>query len=104
LLEIAEKQEAKKEEMYDRIETGLQGVQQSLQSICVVSIALGEPKLGDEPAQLHRLTDTVEARLQRVQEETKKSTQALTQVQGVLIEKRSAAEQENLSLPMNFDE
>jgi hypothetical protein len=36
-LEIAEKQEAKKEEMYDRIETELQGVQQALQSSHAVS-------------------------------------------------------------------
>jgi hypothetical protein len=31
-LEIAEKQEAKQEEMYNRIEVELQGVQQALQS------------------------------------------------------------------------
>jgi hypothetical protein len=32
------------------------------------------------------------------------ATQALTQVQGVLVEQRSAAEQENLSLQVKFDE
>jgi hypothetical protein len=63
-LEISEKQEEKKEEIYDRIETELRGVQEALQSICAVSIAPGEPELGDEPAQLHRLADTVKAHLQ----------------------------------------
>jgi hypothetical protein len=65
-LEIAEKQEAKQEEMYNRIEVELQGVQQALQSSRAVSTAplpLGTPELGDEPAQLHRIADTVEARL-----------------------------------------
>ena len=69
-LDIAEKQEAKQEDMYDRIETELRGVQQALQSSHTVSTVLGEPELGDEPAQLHHLADTVEALLQRAHEET----------------------------------
>jgi hypothetical protein len=60
--------------------------------------------LGDEPAQLHRLADTVEAHLRRAQEETEQATQALKQVQGVLVEQRRAAEQENISLQAKFDE
>jgi hypothetical protein len=51
----------------------------------------GEPELGDEPAQLHRLADTVEAHLRRAQEETEQATQALVQVQGVLVEQRQAS-------------
>jgi hypothetical protein len=51
-----------------------------------------ELELGDEPTQLHRLVDTVESCLRRAQEETKKATQALTQVQGVLVEQCSATE------------
>jgi hypothetical protein len=65
---------------------------------------MGEPELGDEPAQLHRLADTVEARLRRAQEEIEQATQALTQVQGVLVEQRRTAEQENISLQAKFDE
>jgi hypothetical protein len=106
-LEIAEKQEAKQEEMYNRIEVELQGVQQALQSSRTVSTAplpLGTPELGDEPAQLHRIADTVEAHLRRAQEETTQATQALTQVQGVLVEQRSAAEWENISLQAKWDE
>jgi hypothetical protein len=94
-LEIAEKQEAKQKEMYNKIEVELQGVQQALQSSRAVSTAplsLGTPELGDEPTQLHRLADTVEAHLRRAQEETTQATQALAQVQGVLVEQRSAAE------------
>jgi hypothetical protein len=73
-LEIVEKQEAKKENMYDRIETELQGVKKALQSSCAVSIAPGEPVLGDESTQIHRLVDTVKARLRRGQEETDQAT------------------------------
>jgi predicted RNA-binding protein len=69
-----------------------------------VPLPLGTPELGDEPTQLHRLADTVEARLRRAQEETEQATQALMQVQGVLVEQRRAAEQENISLQAKFDE
>jgi hypothetical protein len=65
-LEIAEKKESKKEEMYNRIEVKIEGVKQALQSIRTVSTAplpLGTPEPGGEPYQLHRLTDTVEAHL-----------------------------------------
>jgi transcriptional regulator of met regulon len=60
--------------------------------------------LGHELAQIHCLADTVKAHLQRAQEETSQATHALTQVQGVLVEKRSATEQENLALQAKFDE
>jgi hypothetical protein len=60
--------------------------------------------LGDEPAQLCRLVDATEAHLRRAQEETEQATQDLTQVQGVLVEQRRAAEQEKISLQVKFDE
>jgi hypothetical protein len=65
-LEIIEKQEARQEEMYNRIEVKLQGVHHALQSSRIVSIAplpLETLELGDEPSQLHQLTDTIEALL-----------------------------------------
>jgi hypothetical protein len=62
-LEIAKKQEAKKEEMYDRIENELRGVQQAQWSSRIVATVSGELELGDEPSQLHFLADTVEAHL-----------------------------------------
>jgi hypothetical protein len=52
----------------------------------------GEPELGDEPSQLHHLADTIEAHLQRARKEIEKSSQDLTQVQGVIVEQCSAAE------------
>jgi hypothetical protein len=60
-LEIVEKQE----EVFHWIKDELQGVQQVLQSSHVVSTAplSGTTELGDEPAQIHRIVDTVEARL-----------------------------------------
>jgi hypothetical protein len=50
--------------MYDSIEIEILGVHQPLQSSCAVSTAplpLGTPERGDDPTQLHRLFDTVEA-------------------------------------------
>jgi hypothetical protein len=82
-LEIVEKQEANKEELFHWIKDELQGVQQALQSnhaVSTVPLSVGTSKLGDEPAQLHRIADIVEACLQRAQEETTQSTQALAQV------------------------
>jgi hypothetical protein len=94
-LEIVETQEVKQEQMYNRIEIELQGVQQALQSsraVSTVPLTVGTPEPGDEPAQLHRIVDTVEAHLRRAQEETTQATQALTQVQGVLMEQRNTSE------------
>jgi hypothetical protein len=88
LIEIVENQETKQEEMYSSIEIELQGVQQALQLRCVVSIAtlsVRTPEVGDELAQLHRITDLAEARFRKAQDEVEKSIQALTQVQGLLV-------------------
>jgi hypothetical protein len=107
LLEIAEKQEAKKEEVFNQIKVELQGVQQALQSSYAVSttpLPLETPELGDEPDQLHRITDTVESHLRRAQEETTQDTQALAQVHEDLEEKHSAAEREKLALQVKWDE
>jgi hypothetical protein len=60
--------------------------------------------LGDEPAQLHRLADAVEARLRRAQEETEQATQALKQVQGIIVEQHRVAEQEKVALQAKFEE
>jgi hypothetical protein len=68
-----------------------------------VPLPSGEPELGDEPAQLRRLADATEARLRRAQEETEQATQALKQVQGVLVEQCRLAEQEKVSLQMKFE-
>ena len=81
--------------MYDRIEIELRGVQQALHSSRAVSTTpfpLGTPELGDEPTQLHQLVDIDEALLRRAQEEKEQATQALMQVQGILVEQRRAAE------------
>jgi hypothetical protein len=67
-LEIKDEQEAKQETMYDIIEAKIRGVQQSLQSnrtVSTVPLSSGEQELGDEPSQLHRLADTIEACLRR---------------------------------------
>jgi hypothetical protein len=45
----------------------------------------------------------VKAHLRRAQEDTTQATQALTQVQGVLVEQRSAAEEKNLALQVQWD-
>jgi hypothetical protein len=71
--DVLQKHEAKKEDMYDIIEVELSGVQKALQSICAVSTASPPseaPKLGDEPTQLCRLVDAIEAHLHRTQKDT----------------------------------
>jgi hypothetical protein len=60
--------------------------------------------LGDEPTQLHRLVDEVKARLHHAQEEIEQATQALKQVQGILVEQCRVAEQEKVSLQVKFEE
>jgi hypothetical protein len=68
-----------------------------------VPLTIGTLEPGDEPAQLHQIADTVEARLRRAQEETTQATQALTQVQGVLMEQRNTSERENIALQEKWD-
>jgi hypothetical protein len=80
-MEIVEKKETKQEKMYIQIEIELQGVQQTLHLKCTVSTAplsFGTLEVGDEPFQLHQITDSVEARLQKVKYEVEQATQALT--------------------------
>jgi hypothetical protein len=67
-------------------------------------LTVGTPELGDEPAQLHQIADTVEARLRRAQEETTQATQALAQVQKRPSRTKSAAEKEKLALQEKWDE
>jgi hypothetical protein len=58
--------------MYDRIEVELKGVQQALYSSCAVSTTPSSSEaveLGDEPTQLRRIVDDIEAFLCHVQEE-----------------------------------
>jgi hypothetical protein len=65
-LELAENQEAKQEEIFNRIKGELQEVQQALQSSRAVStmpLIRGTSGTGDEPTQLHQIVDQVEARL-----------------------------------------
>jgi hypothetical protein len=79
-LEITENQEVKQEEVFSQMKGELQEVQQALQSIHAISIVpltSGTKEPGDELAQLHHITDKVEARLRRDQEETVQATQAL---------------------------
>jgi hypothetical protein len=70
--------------MYDRIKVELRGVQQALQSNHAVSTEpppLEEPKLGDEPAQLHRLANVTKAHLCRAKSEKDQATKALKKSQ-----------------------
>jgi hypothetical protein len=93
--------------VFSRIRDEIQGVQQAIQSSRAVSTAplpSGTPELGDEPTQLHRIVDTVEAHLRRAQEETTQATQDLAQVQKDLEDHRSTAEKEKLTLQEKWDE
>jgi hypothetical protein len=73
LEDLLQRNEAKKETMYEKIEAELRRVQHALHSSRAVFTApppSEETKLGDEPTQLHKLADATEARLRRAQEET----------------------------------
>jgi hypothetical protein len=60
--------------------------------------------LGDEPSQLHRLADAVEAHLHCAQEEAEQATQALKKAQGILIEQHEVAEHEKVALQEKIEE
>jgi hypothetical protein len=69
-----------KEELYERVMKELKEIQQAIQLIYAVPIAPSssqDVELGDEPAQLRRLIDAIEARHQKFQEEKEKATKAL---------------------------
>jgi hypothetical protein len=60
--------------------------------VSTIPLPSGEPKLGEEPAQLCQLDDVVEALLHRAQEETEQATQALKKVQGIIVEQCRVSE------------
>jgi hypothetical protein len=67
--DILQRNEAKQETMYERIEAKLKGVQQALHSSCAVSttpLPSEGTELGDEHAQLRRIADATEAHLRHV--------------------------------------
>jgi cell division protein ZapA (FtsZ GTPase activity inhibitor) len=75
-LELAKKQEAKKEDIFNQIKGELQEVQQALQSsraVSTVPLISRTSRTGDEPTHLHQIANQVEARLQRAQEDTNTS-------------------------------
>jgi hypothetical protein len=83
--------------MFERIEAELKGVQQALYSSRAVSTTpppTEGAELGDEPAQLRRLADSIEAHLHHVQEEKEQATEALNQEKEEAIEKRRVSQQE----------
>jgi hypothetical protein len=78
--DILQRSKYKQETMFDRIEVEIKGVQHALYSSCAVSTMpppLEGAELGDEPSQLHRLGDSIEDHLHRVQEEKEQATETL---------------------------
>jgi hypothetical protein len=87
--DILQRNEAKQETIYERIEAEIRGVQQALHSSRAMSIApppSEETELGDEPAQLRRIVDATKVHLCRVQEEKEQAMEALKKVQEEAIE------------------
>jgi hypothetical protein len=106
-IELTENQEAKQEEIFNRIKGKPQEVQQALQSSQAVSTApliSGTSGTGDEPTHLHQIVDQVEARLRQAQEDTTQATQALMKSHKALLEQQSEAEREKLALKAKWDE
>jgi hypothetical protein len=107
LQDILQKHESKHEDMYERFEVELRGVQQALQFRRALSTApppSEEPKLGDEPAQLCRLADVIEAHLRRAQAEKDHATMALKQAQEEMVDQHWVTQKEKDYLQANFKE
>jgi hypothetical protein len=84
-----QRNEAKQESMYDRIEEKVRGVQQVLYSSHVASTApppSEELELEDEPPKLRRLDDVTGACLHQAQPKKDQATKALKQAQEKVIE------------------
>jgi hypothetical protein len=90
--------------VFSRINGELQEVQQALQSSRAVSTAPLTIGTGNEPTQLHQITEKVKSHLRRAQEDIAQATQALTQVHNALVEQQSKEELEKLSLQAKWDE
>jgi hypothetical protein len=106
-LELAKKQEAKQEDIFNQIKGELHEVQQALQSsraVSTVPLISGTSRTGDEPTHLHQIANQVKARLQRAQEDTTQATQALMQELKELLGQWSEEEWEKLSLKEKWDE
>jgi hypothetical protein len=106
-LELVEKKEAKQEELFHQITGEFKEAQQALQSSQAVSMAPLTMEIsgtGDEPTQLRQITEKVEARLRRAQEDIAKATQALVQAQSTHEEQQRKEEQEQLDLQAKWEE
>jgi hypothetical protein len=80
----------KQEELYVRVEKKLKEIQQAIKVSHAVPTApslLETVELGDEPTQLRRLEDAIEAWLQRVQEEKEKAIEVLMKEKEDILEK-----------------
>jgi hypothetical protein len=83
-LELAEKKEAKQEELFHQITSEFKEAQKALHSSQASSTApltMEISRTGDEPTQLRQITEKVEAHLRRAQEDKEKATRALVQAQ-----------------------
>ena len=99
--------EANKETLYKRIEKELQEIQQAIHSSCVVPTMPSSSmitELGDEPTQLQRLVDAIEARIHRVHEVKEKATEALKKEKEEVLEKLQAAQKEKYEMQAMFEE
>jgi hypothetical protein len=82
-------------------------VQQALQSSRAISttpLMTGTVGTGNEPTQLHQITEKLKVHLQRSQEDTVQATQALAQVQSTLIVQQRKEEKEQLALQAKWEE
>jgi hypothetical protein len=80
-----------------------QNLAQPTHVVYTMPLSAGTPEIGDKQAQLHRIADTVEARLRWAQEETMQATQALVKAQEDHLEQRSTVKRKKLTLQERFD-
>jgi hypothetical protein len=105
--DILQRNKEKHQKIYDRIKVELKGVQKSLYSSHTVSTtpsSLVGIELGDDLAQLRRLTDATDAHLHHVQEEKEQTTKALKKLKEEALEQRWVVQQEKDDLQAKFAE
>jgi hypothetical protein len=88
--DILQRHEVMQETLYDRIEKELKDIQQAIHSshtVPIVPSSTESVELGDEPTQLRRLVDAIEARLCQAQEEKEHDTKSMKQEKEEALEK-----------------
>jgi gas vesicle protein len=88
--DILQGHEENQETLYERIEKDLKDIQQAIylsRTVPIVPLSSKTVELGDEPTQLQRIEDAIEARICQFKEEKEKATESLKKEKEEVLEK-----------------